>query len=419
MKTHAMNGLMVAAAVLMTAVSSLAQDIPLLRPEERRAVDKQSDDFNQSIMPVLLDAAKSTVRVWSGTQRLAYGTVVGDGRTVLTKWSEIAGARGALRIASGAGMDPSEVRAVVVTGVYDEVDLAVLRFEGEALPAVKWADGEMALGMFLAAPQPDGRPGGIGVVSVLERNTRETDQAFLGVMGDPDHKGVGVRVASVEEGSGAADAGLGEGDVILQVGERKISGLLELRNALIGRAPGERVAMEIQRGEGVLKVEVLLGNRPKLPQFSGDRLRQMERMGGPVSKVRGPFPNVVQTDMRLTPDQAGGPVVNLRGEVVGVVLARVDRTRSFMIPASAVKRLLETEPVDPSVASVAVEPEMVQPRGARNMRPQGPGRAPRGGNEERLRRHLSDMERLMELMREEMEGIEGNEGVPEGEGEAP
>jgi hypothetical protein len=29
------------------------------------------------------------------------------------------------------------------------------------------------------------------------------------------------------------------------------------------------------------------------------------------------------------------------------------------------------------------------------------------------------MERLMELMREEMEGIEGNEGVPEGEGEAP
>jgi S1-C subfamily serine protease len=212
---------------------------------------------------------------------------------------------------------------------------------------------------------------------------------------------------------------LGEGDVILQVGERKISGLLELRNALIGRAPGERVAMEIQRGEDVLKVEVLLGNRPKLPQFSGDRLRQMERMGGPVSKVRGPFPNVVQTDMRLTPDQAGGPVVNLRGEVVGVVLARVDRTRSFMIPASAVKRLLETEPVDPSVASVAVEPEMVQPRGARNMRPQGPGRAPRGGNEERLRRHLSDMERLMELMREEMEGIEGNEGVPEGEGEAP
>ena len=68
-------------------------DIPLLLPEERQAVDEQADEFNQAIQPVLAEVAKSTVRVWSGSRRLAYGTVVGDGSRILTKWSEIARAR--------------------------------------------------------------------------------------------------------------------------------------------------------------------------------------------------------------------------------------------------------------------------------------------------------------------------------------
>jgi hypothetical protein len=50
----------------------------LLRPEERRAVEAQTDEFNAR-STVLAEAAKSTVRVWSGKRRLAYGTVIGDG----------------------------------------------------------------------------------------------------------------------------------------------------------------------------------------------------------------------------------------------------------------------------------------------------------------------------------------------------
>jgi len=408
MKNHWMTGFVMAAGVSLAAGSLQAQDIPLLRPEERRVVDRQSDDFNQAITPVLAESAKSTVRVWSGNRRLAYGTVVGDGRTVVTKWSEIAGDAGSLRIASGTGMESADVRAVTVAGVYEEVDLAVLKFTGAALPAVKWAEEVPVLGAFIAAPQPDGRPAGSGVVSVLERNTRETDQAFLGVSGDPNHKGEGVRIARVEEGAGAALAGLREGDVILMVGERRISGVLELRNALIGVAPGDTLAVEIQRGDARERVEVLLGKRPPLPQFSGARLRQMEQMGGAVSRVRGPFPNVVQTDLKLSPEQVGGPVVNLRGEVVDLLLARVDRTRSFMIPAAAVKVLLASEGVEPSVAKVGLEADEVQARVVGGQPPQArpQGRAMRG-NQERLRRHLSDMERLMERMREEMRDIDG------------
>jgi len=66
-------------------------------------VDAQAEQFNEALTPILATAAKSTVRVWAGKQRLAYGTVVGDGRTILTKFSEIARAAGKLVGETGAG----------------------------------------------------------------------------------------------------------------------------------------------------------------------------------------------------------------------------------------------------------------------------------------------------------------------------
>ena len=56
---------------------------------------------------------------------------------------------------------------------------------GTPLTPVKWSTESPVLGAFLATPQPNGKPAAFGVVSVLERNLRETDQAYLGVEGDP------------------------------------------------------------------------------------------------------------------------------------------------------------------------------------------------------------------------------------------
>ena len=81
-------------AFLLPGLRMAQDDIPLLRPDERAAVDAQTEEFNQSLVPALTDAAKSTVRVWSGNRRLAYGTVIGDGNRILTKWSEVAAGEG-------------------------------------------------------------------------------------------------------------------------------------------------------------------------------------------------------------------------------------------------------------------------------------------------------------------------------------
>jgi serine protease Do len=293
---------------------------------------------------------------------------------------------------------------VKVAGVYAAEDLVVLEVMGAPLTPVKWSFETPKLGGFLVAPQPDGRPAAFGVVSVLERNLRDTDQAFLGITGSVGYSGPGVKIDIVSKDTGAEAAGLKKGDVILKVGERAISGLLELKNALTGVVPGDKVSLWVDAGKGGRPLDVVVGNRPQLPQFSGQRLQQMERMGGPISQVRDSFTRVIQTDMRPKPNQVGGPVVDLQGRVMGITMARADRTRSFVMPSAAVVELLKQDAEDPELALATPDPETEEAP------LQAGGPAPQGrmipGGEERMMRHLSDMQRLMDHMRDEMEGLE-------------
>lgn len=378
-------------------------EVPLMRPDEEARVNRQSDSFNRALGELLVDASKSTVRVWSGTQRLAYGTVVGDGSQVLTKWSEIRRASGALHV---EGSDREVILAVVV-GVNVDEDLALLDLEEGGLVAAAFFEGDLDLGKFLVAPQPDGRPAAFGVVSVRERNLRETDQAHLGIMADERYQGTGVRVREVQTEYGAAAAGIRPGDVILKVDERRVSGLQELRNALSDKQPQESVVLLVEAAGREREVEVILSNRPMLSQFSGGRLTQMEVMGGPVSNVRSGFSRVVQTDMRMGTDQVGGPVVDLQGRIVGITMARADRTRSFVMGGAQVVSLLKKEWEEPSVAleKLAMQREEREAR-RRDFVPraQPQGRPP---SRERMGRHLGDLQRLRERLDEEMAELGG------------
>ncbi|MEO5912648.1 MAG: trypsin-like peptidase domain-containing protein [Luteolibacter sp.] len=376
------------------------EDIPLMLPEERQAITAQDQESGTAIAPELTTAAKSTVGIWAGSRRLAYGTVVGDGTKIVSKWSEVARASGNLRVGNGAG----EARAVKLAGVYEDEDLVVLDIEGAALAPVSWSHEAPKLGSFLAAPQPDGRLAGFGVVSVLERNLRDTDLAYLGVVAAKGFAGKGVKIGEIDPGSGAAKAGLLPGNVILKVGDRPISGVLALRNALNGAAPGGKVSLWVEVNGREKAIDVSLGNRPETHQYFGARLQQMERMGGPISQIRDSFSHVIQSDLRVSPNQVGGPVVDLNGRVLGITMARADRTRSFVMPAAAVENLLKKDPANPALAQVREDDE-AKPEPANGGPPLPRGRSQRG-TEERMRRHLTDMQRLMEYMNDEMQALE-------------
>ncbi len=404
--------------LLLAGVSTLAmaqrdeEEVPLMRPDERKTVDAQSAAFNKALEPILSDAAKSTVVVWGKDRKvraLAYGTVVGNGTRILSKWSEIEPFADLLYVTSGDGMEAK----VGVVGVFTDEDLVLLEVKdpGQVKDKLVPADfliSPLPLGRFLTAPQPSGKPAAFGVVSVLDRNLRETDQAHLGVMADAEYRGDGVRIANVQPEYGAAEAGLRSGDVILKVDDRSISGLQELKNALTNKQPGDRVKILIESAGKERSVDVKLSNRPLLGQFSGGQLNQMEIMGGPVNRVRTGFSHVVQSDMQIRSNRVGGPVVDLQGRIVGITMARADRTRTYIMGSVAVLDLLKSK--YDTVAEARQKGETMRDQLAMQEREMMPRMHPQGQGKpqtlERRKRHLSDLDRLARRAMEELEALE-------------
>jgi serine protease Do len=386
------------------------EEVPLMRPDERRVVDAQSIEFNDALGPIVSDAAKSTVTIWGRDRgqprKLACGTVVADGTSILTKWSEIERFADGLFINGAHG----EGAKAEVEGVFTDEDLALLSIPEEAVVSediapAKFHLSDLPLGRFLVATRPDGKPGAFGVVGVLERNLRETDKAHLGIEADIQYRGEGVRIRNVQPEYGAAEAGLSSGDVILSVNDRDISGLQELKNALTDKKPGDMVTLRIEAAGKERSVDVLLSNRPVLGQFAGGRLNAMERMGGEPNRIRDGFSRVVQSDMKIQANQAGGPVVDLEGRVVGITMARADRTRTYIMGSEAVEELLKSKA--DTVAEARTKTELLKKELAEQDRAMLPEmrRQAKPRDLPRTRRHLSDLERLLGRANRELDDL--------------
>ena len=68
-------------------------------------------------------------------------------------------------------------------------------------------------------------------------------------------------------------------------------------------------------------------------------MNQMDERG--LSRKRDGFPSVLQTDMTIAPQECGLPVVDSDGRLIGVVLARAGRVKTFVIPVATIAGLLE------------------------------------------------------------------------------
>src|SRR5262249_43354442 len=88
----------------------------------------------------------------------------------------------------------------------------------------------------------------------------KAEDPYIGVVGDPDSKE--CKILEVGPGSPAAKAGLKVNDVVVGFGSRRISDFESLRVQVQRRRPGERVAVEVQRGDETINLELVIGNRP-------------------------------------------------------------------------------------------------------------------------------------------------------------
>jgi S1-C subfamily serine protease len=72
----------------------------------------------------------------------------------------------------------------------------------------------------------------------------------------------GALVVAVEPGSGAASAGVQQGDVILKFGSHDVRSADDLSIAVADTSPGDHVTVVLQRGSEQMTVTVDVGQRP-------------------------------------------------------------------------------------------------------------------------------------------------------------
>lgn len=91
-------------------------------------------------------------------------------------------------------------------------------------------------------------------------------RVYLGAFADND-PGRGVKVLSVHPGGPADRAGLQPQDLIVAAAGRRIGLLSELSAILSSLNPGDRLALELLRGNRPLRIEVVLGAAPGAAQL--------------------------------------------------------------------------------------------------------------------------------------------------------
>lgn len=153
---------------------------------------------------------------------------------------------------------------------------ALLNENGEVIGinSVKYSSTEVE-GIGYAIPMSVAKP----IIESLIQNGEYTNenQAYLGIKGGDVSSDMvaygfpqGVYVSSVSTGSGAANAGLQEGDIITAIDSTKISSMTELQSALKSYKAGDKVTLTVARQSGrqyeESKVEVTLSSAKDIQQ---------------------------------------------------------------------------------------------------------------------------------------------------------
>lgn len=350
--------------------------------EDQKVTDRQAQDIFEALRAVNFNAKEVVYPIYSGQKRVSYGISLGNEK-LLTKASEVE----QKRVLYTASREQVALTANIVA-VYAEHDLAVLQVSGLKAPSVKWADASnLSEGAFLSVIRPDGEAQAMGVLSVRERSLKSIDQGFLGIEMDTLQTETGVRVNNVVGSSAAADVGIRKDDIIVKIAGQDVKGFYELSTKLRRLKNGEQPEIELMRKGTLIKVKPTLRGR-EIREGISRRLEQMDQMSGGQSRIRGDFGNVIQSDMELEVEDAGLPVVDLEGRIIGMVIARAGRISTLILPGDDIEKALGSVP------------EVLMPEVEGDLRGQ---KSSENGRRVRMRRELDIMRQMMENLQRELD----------------
>jgi serine protease Do len=285
---------------------ALKFELPSLRTRPKGKHEKQ----NRSLIKHLKSIGRPITKSSEVTERGPITCLLSDGRKI-----------------------PAKLRGA------DKVhDVALLEFEAKRIEAIQWSDMPLALGQFLLAPDQKGEVIAIGNCSVTPRSTKIGEQAFLGVK--PETTTGGVLISDVRPGTASFEAGLRNGDIIVELDRQPVRETSDLVFQIRQREPGDQVTIKyISNGVQKETSATLAGNL-----INGERaarFKMMNRLGAIPSRRSSGFPNVFQHDMPIFPEHCGGPVLDLDGNAVGLNIARNGRAATYALPVKQIQELVE------------------------------------------------------------------------------
>lgn len=300
---------------------------------DQRTNGKQLKAAFRSLTNKVRDAV-AEVKVKGKT--VAHATVIDANGYLLTKASELV-------------QDDADAGAIVcqfpngksllaeIVAVDRVTDLAMLRVADKNLQAVNFAKAiPNALGQWLLTTTAQRTKDMLGVLSTPARKLQS--KGVLGIIIEDAVRPVkGVLVSRMTNDSGAQKAGMKRGDIITHLEQHRTETRFELIDRLADYGPGHIVNVKVVRDGEELEFDVELMDRDEMFPAGPSMFDRIRRVSGPVSKRRNGFSLILQHDAPLHPSQCGTPLLNLKGEVVGINIARVNRSETYALPATIIK----------------------------------------------------------------------------------
>ena len=275
----------------------------------------------------------SSAVMLDGRKEIGYGVVISADGHILSKASEVIDAK-----ALAVTVDQTQYREVKVLAVDPSWDVALLKIEaGGLVPVVYAPTSEVPQGTWVVANGATTRTARrllAGIVSAKIREIPASGGAALGVV--LNGKSKLLEVDAVNEKSGAKEAGLQKGDVILAIEGKKLKKIEDIAEILKDRKAGSTVKMTYRRKGEEITVDVRLAARGEM--FT-DQMNRNDQMSGEYSPRRSGFPRVMQHDILGSKSVVGGPLLDLDGRCIGMNIARANRAESFAIPVEDLKEL--------------------------------------------------------------------------------
>jgi serine protease Do len=297
--------------------------------------------FGDSIRALVADEPQISLDVLCDGLPTLLGTIVDPDGWILTKASDLAG-RITCRLADGREFEATR------HGTSRPHDLAMLKIDARGLPTIRWSLRKPPpVGTLVVAPGCRTRwtllVGDKSVFPVATKVAAGEGSAPSGVVSHPRRKipamkgfpffdvkegEGGLQVTKVPRESVETTSPMQVGDLLIRIAGKPVPDIKAFEKALgENDVAGDRVTITLRRDGRELELSVI--NGPSRDASVGSLHLLSHRRTG--------FPDVFSTDLDLSPQMCGGPLLDLEGRVAGLNIARVSEIESYAIPAEVVR----------------------------------------------------------------------------------